>query len=155
MKNNKTLEFIKEYWILLLVIFIPVWWFAAMIVWNIWKSWTMKQVHWHMPISYELCGNTTQLKDSGEHGKLHWHDDNKVHIEWIVNTEKRDETLGGFFDSANIAFSENQIGKYKSWDICPWSGTAWKVSVEINGKQNTEFREYILNDWDKIKIIFK
>ncbi len=152
---KKIIKFLKDYWILLLIVIVPVGWFAAMIVWREAPSKTAQQVHWHMPLSYDLCWDTTQLKDSGEHWKMHGHDDNRAHIEGIVDAAKRNETLWKFFDSANITFSSTQIGKYKNWDVCPGSKKLWKVSVEINGKLNSEFRDYILNDKDEIKIIFK
>ncbi len=155
MKKNIVTKFMKDYWILFLIIFIPIWWFTVLLAVKEWPSLATKKVHWHMPLSYDLCWDTTYLKDSGKHWKIHGHDDNRAHIEGIVDATKRNETLWKFFDSANIIFSSTQIGKYKNWDVCAWSKKLWKVSVEINGKLNTEFRDYILNDKDKIKIIFK
>lgn len=153
MKKNKIIEFIKEYGVLLLIIVLPIVLITAMIIFK--DPITKKEVHWHMPISYDLCWDTTVLKDSWSHWILHWHDDEQIHIEWIIDTEKRAETLGGFFDSTNIIFSDTQIWKYKNWDKCEWSEKEWKVSVLINGKENKEYRNYILNDKDDIKIMFK
>lgn len=153
MKKNNIVEFVKDYGLLL---WITVWPIILLILMGIFSPTSTKEiVHWHMPISYNLCWDTTQLKDSWEHGTLHWHDDKQVHVEWVIDTENRNETLWWFFDTTNIAFSESQIWKYKNWDKCEWSNTPGKVSVLINGKENFEFRNYILNDKDEIKILFK
>jgi len=145
-------NFINNYWSLILIILSPIGFVILMDFLN-WPN-TKQQVHWHMPISYDLCWNTTQLKDDWQHWKIHWHNDNQAHVEWIIDTENRKETLWVFFDSANIKFSQTQIWKYKNWDKCKWSSKKWKVSVIINWKTNLEFRNYILNDKDKIKVIF-
>jgi len=155
MRKNKTIEFIKEYWILLLVIGWPVIWFIALMFINPKISSDLKQVHWHMPLSYDLCWDTTQLKDWPEHWALHWHNDGKIHMEWLVNPKKRTQTLWKFFDLDGIPFSKTKIWKYKNWDTCSGSNTPWKVSVIINWKPNFEFRDYILNDDDNIKVVFK
>ena len=155
MKKNNIIEFIKEYWILLGVIVWPLLIFIALFFVNPKISSDLKLVHWHMPLSYDLCWDTTQLKDWPEHWPLHWHDDGKIHMEWYVNPKKRTETLWKFFDADGIVFSKTQIQNYKNWDKCPWSNTPWKVSVIINWKPNFDFRDYILNDDDNIKIIFK
>jgi len=153
MKKNKFLEFIKNYWLLILIVFWPI---VIIVFMSLFSSPSTKQkVHWHMPISYNLCWDTTQLKDSWKHWKLHWHDDKQVHVEWVVDMENRNETLWAFFDAANIVFSKTQIWKYKNWDTCKWSNVLWKVSVMINWKENFEFRDYIMNDKDDIKVIFK
>ncbi len=158
---KKYINFLKEYGLLLIIALFFVMWIIWMLVGAFINPKQVKstngtqQVHWHMPISYNLCWDTSQLKDSGEHGKLHGHDDKQVHVEWFVNMDKRDETLWAFFKSANIPFSQTQIGKYKNGDTCSWSDTPWRVSVMINWQENTEFENYILNDKDTIKIIFK
>ncbi|QFR39133.1 hypothetical protein A9Q91_02765 [Candidatus Gracilibacteria bacterium 28_42_T64] len=155
MKNNKHIKFIKEYGILLLIIIGPIVGFMTLLALKGESSITAKQVHWHMPIAYDLCGNTTQLKDSGNHGILHGHDDAKIHIEGVIDTANRQETLGGFFDSANIVFSELQIAGFTNGDVCEGSNTPGKLRVEINGEENFDFRNFVLSDTDEIKIIFK
>ncbi len=154
MKKLKIIGFFRDYGILLSITIVPVFLFLGLVILKPAPMLGIKQVHWHMPISYNLCGDKSQLKDSWQHGKLHGHDDNQVHVEWIVNSQDRVETLGLFFDAANINFSETQIGKYKNGDICPNSSNPWKLSVMINGEKNTDFRNYILNDKDIIEIVF-
>ena len=152
MKKNKIIEFIKDYWVLSLIVIWPI--LLLIIMWLTSPKTDIRKVHWHSEISYDLCWDTTQLKDEWKHWKIHWHDDGKTHIEWSIDMLNRTETLWKFMDSANIPFSSTQIWKYKNWDICPWSEKPWKVSLEINWKINNEFRNFILNEWDKIKIIF-
>ena len=153
MKKNKTIEFIKDHWALILLIGWPVILFIIIMISNLSNTKTM--VHWHIPISYDLCWDTRQLQDEWKHWKLHWHNDWKIHIEGVVDLENRTETLWDFFDSAGIPFSKTQIWKYKAWDKCPWSNKPWKVSVLINWKENFEFRKHILKKDENIKIIFK
>ncbi len=153
MKNNKFIEFIKEYWLFILVIGWPMVWSFVMFFQN--SSTEKVNVHWHIPISYDLCGDTTQLKDAWKDWKIHGHNDWRIHIEWVVDLKNRTETLWDFFDSANIPFSKTQIWKYKNGDKCPWSNVPWKVSVFVNWKENNEFRDYILQKDESIKVIFK
>ena len=152
MKNNKIISFFKDYGVLSLIIVWPI--MLITIMWLTSPDTDIKRVHWHSEVSYDLCGDTTQLKDSWEHWKIHWHDDWKAHIEWSVNMLNRTETLWSFMDIAKIPFSKTQIWKYKNWDKCEGSDKAWKVTMEVNWKLNNEYRDFILNQWDKIKIIF-
>jgi len=153
MKNNKFIEFIKDYWVLSLIIIGPI--LLIIIMWITSPETDIKRVHWHSEISYDLCWDTTQLKDSWQHWKIHWHDDWKAHIEWNIDMLNRSETLWRYMDLANISFSKNMIWKYKNWDKCEWSNKSGKVSVIVNWKENYDFRNYVLNNKDKIKIIFK
>ncbi len=153
MKKNKIYNFLEEYWFLSLIIWWPIVLFIFMLIFS--PKAELKMVHWHMPISYDLCWDTRELNDEWKHWKIHWHNDWKIHIEWNVNMLNRTETLWKFMDSAKIPFSKTQIWKYKNGDNCPWSDKPWKVKVLINWKENNEFRNYVLNDKDKIKIIFK
>lgn len=158
MKNNKwTLDHIKEYWVLYLIIWLPI---ILLVLLTVFKtdrvsSNTTKNVHWHIPITYELCGDETQLKDSWNHGTLHGHDDAKIHVEGFVDSANRKETLGAFFDSANISFSENNIWSYINGNSCVWSENPWTLSVIINGIENFEYRNYMLNNKDEITVIFQ
>ena len=156
MKTKTLINFIKNHSFFIYAIILPIIFFIILIIKNpgLFNS-TKKQVHWHSPISYNLCWDTSQLKDSWQHWKVHWHDDSQAHIEWTIDTANRTETLWVFFKAANIVFSKTQIWKYKNGDKCKWSDIPWKVSVEINWKENFEFGNYILNDKDEIKILFK
>ena len=152
-EKNKIIDFIKDYWVLTLLIWWPVVLFIIIMISNI--SNTKIMVHWHIPISYDLCWDTIQLKDEWEHWKIHWHNDWRIHIEWAVDLDNRTETLWNFFDSAGINFSKTQIWKYKNGDMCPWSDKPWKLKVLINWKENNEFRDHILQKDESIKVIFK
>jgi hypothetical protein len=153
MKKNNFLQNIKDYGLLYLIIGWPIIWVILISIFS--SPSNKKQVHWHMPISYDLCWDTTELRDWPEHWSLHWHNDGKIHMEWIVDLNNNTNTLWKFFDLDWIKFSKTQIWKYKNWDKCEWSTTPWKVSVLVNWKENNQFRDYILNDEDEIKIIFK
>lgn len=154
MKLKQYIYFLKEYGLILAIFILPIVGFILMLILRA-PAGNTQQVHWHLPLSYELCWDTTQLSDSGQHGTLHGHDDNQIHVEWIVDLEKRTETLWWFFDAAKIPFSSTTIGTYTNGDTCEWSQTPWKLSVLINGKDIPDFRNYILNDEDEIKVIFQ
>ena len=156
MKNS----FFKNHWLIIFVIFLPI--LLLIIIFLLKENWTKKTVHWHMPISYDLCWNTTNLKDSWDHwdfhfidGRSHWHNDWLIHVEWVIDYENRIETLQTFFDSANIEFSENGIQKYNNTYKCNGSNKTWKLILEVNWEENNQYGNYILNDKDIIKIIFK
>ncbi|NDK09246.1 hypothetical protein GW846_00515 [Candidatus Gracilibacteria bacterium] len=152
---KKYITFIKDYGILLALVIIPIIWIILMIVFREPVSGDSKQVHWHLPLSYNLCGDTKMIPDSGQHGILHGHDDDQIHVEGIVDMENRNETLGGYFDAANITFNENQIGEYQNGTRCEGSDNPGKLSVLVNGVENTEYRNYILNENDTVEIKFQ
>ncbi len=110
-------------------------------------------VHWHLPVSYELCGDTTQLPEAENHGSTHGHNDNIIHLEGTPTKATR--LLGNFFGAAEIPFGKTQIGDYKNGDTCPDSETAGTVRLLVNDVENRAFGDYILQEGDQIKIVFR
>ncbi len=111
-------------------------------------------VHWHAPITYEICGEEVLFKEKEMHTLLHGHGDGKIHVEGIVPYEGASR-LALFFEATGIAFSRTQIGDRKNGDLCPGSTTPGKVRFYVNGKENFEFGDYVVKDADVIKVEFK
>ncbi len=118
-------------------------------------------VHWHADIELETCGKVRDdlLKidfDAGGRGThlLHTHGDGKIHIEDKVIWRKEDIALGKFFDAVGLIFSENLLLDKKNGDECS-PGKKGKVKMFVNGKENSEFRNFVMTDGDKIKLVFE
>ncbi len=118
------------------------------------KTKSTKPVHWHMPISYEFCGKPFTPVEKKEHGLVHGHDDGLAHVEGKI-TDDKSITLGVFMDTIGMPFDADKIGEFTNGDTCPNSDTPGQVQVFIDGKLNTEFRDHVFNNKEKIKIIFK
>jgi len=113
-----------------------------------------RAVHWHIPIAYNLCGNTSQLVERPNHSLIHGHSDKLVHVEGKIPSTKAIR-LGIFFDNIGMEFSRDRIGKYKNGDTCPNSNTPGQIKLFVNGKENTEFREYVLKRSNRIEVVFE
>ncbi|MBS3174431.1 hypothetical protein J4440_00960 [Candidatus Woesearchaeota archaeon] len=103
-----------------------------------------KEFHWHANINIFTCGNEIQLKcKSGFCGTMlnHHHNDQIIHMEGSVLPRKEDISLGSFFDTINIKFSETEIADKKNGDLC--NGKPGKVNLYVNGELNKEFKDYI------------
>ena len=112
-------------------------------------------IHWHMPVSLEICGKETPIvAKKQEHGLIHGHNDGQMHIEGRVRNDE-DASLGKYFDSIGVAFSNTQIDTWTNGKKCENSQTSGKVSMTVNGNKNTEFRNFIPKEGDKIVISFQ
>ena len=115
-------------------------------------------VHWHATPIISVCGEAKQipLPAPGQHlgtGLLHTHEDALIHIEGTI-TDSSQITLGVFFSSIGVKFSETEIMDKKNGDACP-NGLQGKVSMEVNSQANNEFENHIIKDGDKISIKFE
>ncbi len=102
------------------------------------------EFHWHANFEVFMCGERQEIKcGSSLCGIMltHHHNDNIIHTEGSSISKKEDVALGKFFDRIGITFSDMQIMDKKNGDLC--SGKAGRVKLVVNGKENTEFREYI------------
>lgn len=85
---------------------------------------------------------------------LHIHSapDNFIHIEGRVYSTDEIK-LGKFFDVININFNKDQIFDKKNGDLC--NNKPGKLKMLVNDIENSEFRDYIIKDKDKIVIKFE
>lgn len=114
----------------------------------------VENVHWHSPITYELCGEKVVMNEKQAHGLLHGHNDEIIHVEGALLVEKS-IPVKGFFDAIGLPFSSTQIGEYKNGDVCPNSVLPGQVSFFVNGEPNFEYENYVLRENDIFLIKFE
>lgn len=110
---------------------------------------TQFHIHPHL----EIVINGIQQKIPSEIGitngcmhPLHTHDaSGTIHVE---SPEKKDFTLADFFAVWNQPFSKNEILGYKA-------DATHEIVVTVDGRQNSEFENLILQDLQQIKIEYK
>ena len=101
-------------------------------------------IHWHPELTITVKGEQQEIpKDIGigaAHLPMHTHDDTGViHLEFQGKVRKTDITLGQFF---------------KIWgkDIRSFSVN---MKMTVNGEENTEYENYIMQDKDKIELRYE
>ncbi len=166
LRRKKELERVKRIIFIAIVIitaFVSLYILFSAIYINL-VSWTKGPVHWHADIEIGVCGEKFFLPESkGLRNKVgtesvHHHNDMRMHIEGVV-MNRHDATLGEFFDSVGVEFSESMIANMKDGDLCP-DGSVGKVRMFVNGEENFEFRDYLISPYpdvppgDRIKITF-
>ena len=144
----------KNYIWIGIVIFILIT-FAVVVGWlltNKEETYTDRQVHWHVILDIEICGEKQDIRGGKTSGTmsnqamygphlLHHHNDNTIHIEGQI-MKKEDIALGNFFDGIDIPFSKDQIMDKKNGDLCPDGNPGvWKMYV--NDRPREDFRDYI------------
>ena len=159
-------------WMIILVI-------AAGIGYMVWNSgfkysnyYVKQPFHWHASIEIEVCGeqrdlprapaSTTQLHGGpflGKSALRHTHDDNVYHTEGLRLKDKEETALGLFMDDIGVPFSETRIFEKRNGDVCENTDSAGTVQMFVNGKPNTEFRDYVVEPTPKaddqvIRIVF-
>lgn len=83
------------------------------------------------------------------HQPMHTHDANgRIHIEYPAVVREKDLRLGRFFEIWGKEFNKDCI-----LDKC--SGSEGQLKMLVNGKENSEFENYVMRDGDKIEIIFE
>lgn len=124
------------------------------------ESYTKDAVHWHAGLNVFICGEKIDVPKElpqGEHHLglplLHTHADGLIHIEGKI-WKKEDISLGAYMDAIGVPFGNDTIMGYKNDGMCN-DGKANKVRMIVNGKENNEFRNYVVNDKDKIEIRYE
>lgn len=111
-------------------------------------------LHWHANLSINIFGENQDIPPgiglAGlPHKPLHTHDrDNVIHLEFSGMVRKDDIKLGSFFEVWGKTFNQDCI-----FDKC--SGEQGQLKILVNGKENSEFANYIMRDGDKIEIVFE
>lgn len=120
--------------------------------------------HIHTYIAIKVFGEKKPLRfEHGDLARHHTHSQpNKIHWHKLVEvnpqTKKVSDSefmLGKIFDDLGIYFNRDGIFEYRNGQLNPKTGQPAQLKVLINGKENTEFREYVWQDKDKIEIIFE
>lgn len=113
-------------------------------------------LHWHPKVTVSIKGQNQEIPANlglgAVHGKIHTHDqDNKegvVHMEMQGVVTKDDTKLGNFFRIWGKDFNSSQIFDKKN-------GTEGTVKMTVNGKESTEFENYMMKDNDMIEIRYE
>lgn len=98
-------------------------------------------IHWHPHLRIVINGKEQEIPANIGigivHAPIHTHDDTgTLHLEFSGLVKKDDIKLGQFF---------------KIWGK-PFP--SFNVKMLVNGKENTEFENYLMQDKDEIEIIF-
>lgn len=111
-------------------------------------------IHRHVELSISILGQKQGIPDNigarlEGHNAIHTHEkDRIIHLEFSGLVKKDDIKLGRFFKVWRETFNKNCI-----FDKC--NGSEGQLKMFINGEQNFEFENYIMQDEDKIEIIFE
>ena len=119
--------------------------------------------HWHAYTPIMICGQETRLPiETGSLQKAHTHEEKNL-VHWhdrlpYDNTNKKIMNatplfLGSFFDEIKIPFDNDKIMDKKNGDQCP-DGKPGTLKMFVNGKPNTEFRDYLWKNYDVIVLVF-
>src|SRR3989344_6530796 len=113
-------------------------------------------LHWHPRLAVYTNGEKQEFTDSiglgAVHQKMHTHTedykDGVVHMEMSGVVAKDNTKLGNFFRIWGKEFSSSQIFEFKN------SSTS-AVKMMVNGKENSEFANYHMNDGDRIEVRYE
>lgn len=110
-------------------------------------------IHWHPQLEIYIQGEKQEIPAnlglSVGHSPIHTHEDMPIiHLEFGGIVTKDDVRLGRFFDVWGRTFNEECI-----LEFC--NGPAGEVKMFVNGKENTQFDDYIMRDKDAIQIRYE
>lgn len=113
-------------------------------------------LHWHPKLTIIIKGKKEEFPANlglgTVHQKIHTHDtdakDGVVHVEAQGVVTKEDTKLGNFFRVWGKEFNSTTILDKKS-------GPEGTVKMTVNGKENTEFENYLMKDGDNIEVSYE
>lgn len=107
-------------------------------------------VHWHPEVAIYIKGVKQEIPSGiGTMDTMHTHDSTgTIHVEKNRLVTKEDVNLATLFKILGKQFNANCL-----YDQC--NGPEGKVRLTVNGKENTEFENYVTQDKDKIEIRFE
>lgn len=110
-------------------------------------------IHWHPELSIYIKGQKQEVSANigigVNHQPIHTHDTTGVlHLEIQGRVTKDGIKLSRFFKIWSKQFNSNCI-----FDSC--NGPDGKVKMLVNGQENNEFENYLMQDKDKIEIRYE
>lgn len=134
----------------------------ALIVWGIARSpktppeeiISRNGIHWHPELSITISGEEQEIPGNigllgAAHNPIHTHDpDGVIHLEISGVVRKNDTRLSQFFKVWKKEFSSECIFEY-----C--NGPDGNMKMFVNGEENFEFENYLMQDEDKIEIRYE
>lgn len=111
-------------------------------------------IHYHPKLSITISGTPIQIENGiglgAVHKPIHTHDeaDGTLHLEFEGAVKKVDTRLGIFFDIWGKEWTEaNFMGN-------PIGGTN-TLTMKVDGKISTEYRDLLMKDGQKIELIYQ
>lgn len=110
--------------------------------------------HWHTNVEVTILGEKRTIPANlgiggGIHNSVHTHEpDNFIHLEFSGLVKKDELKLSRFFKVWREKFNSECI-----LEFC--NGEEGQVKMFVNGEENTEFENYIMQNDDKIEIKFE
>ncbi|MDP3990922.1 MAG: hypothetical protein Q8P63_01360 [Candidatus Nealsonbacteria bacterium] len=111
-------------------------------------------IHWHADLSIKILGEFQDIPagiglEKLPHKSIHTHDrDGVIHMEFSGLVKESDLRLGRFFEIWGREFNQDCI-------LNKCSGIGGKVKMMVNGEESLQFENYVMQDSDKIGIIFE
>ena len=107
-------------------------------------------MHWHPKIAITISGEEIPIPANiglaGGHNPMHTHEtDGTIHLEYEGVVREDDIRLGRFFELWGKEFNNNQIFENTNSDT-------ERVHMFVNGVENSEFENYLLQENDLIEI---
>lgn len=106
-------------------------------------------IHWHSTLKITINGEDQPIAPNiglvGVHNPMHTHDEGgEIHLEYGSAVYENDIRLSEFFKLWRKEFSETQI-----------FDTTGTVKMIVNGEENLEYENYIMQDLDSIELILE
>ena len=116
--------------------------------------------HWHAPYTYFVCGEKQPPAPTWEGVGVHTHADGIIHIHPFQQSEEGAgarltrwfEYGGGKLDGDEIRMPGSPT-TYKNGDECP-DGTIGEVQIFANGVKIHDYKRFLPNDGDRLRIVF-
>lgn len=110
-------------------------------------------IHWHPELKIKILGEYQEIPANIGigivHQPIHTHEaDGVLHIEPTGAVRENDIKLRRFFEVWGKTFNENCVFEY-----C--SGSEGQLKMFVNGQENFDFGNYLMQDRDLIEIIFE
>jgi hypothetical protein len=123
-------------------------------------------LHVHAQVDPYVCGEYLKLElEKGRLDAPHTHKErNRIHVHRNLHVDPNtgqvtaaDQqaylSLGSFMDAMEVPFTSTRLDGKSNGDACP-DGKAGTLRMWVNGQPNTQFREYIWKDGDRILLAF-
>ena len=124
------------------------------------KPYTSGPVHWHANLEVITCGVYREMPKPVGTGDahlgqplLHTHKDGLIHIEGRIYREE-DIMLGKYMNNIGVDFADDKILDYVNGNGCN-DGKQNMLRMKVNGEENFELSRYVIQDGDKIEIIYE
>lgn len=107
-------------------------------------------VHWHSKLTIFIKGQQVEIPANigagAAHQPFHTHDTTgELHLEKLGVVSKNDTKLGKFFEIWGQQFNAT----------CVLDQCGGKVVMTVNGKENTDFENYLIQDQDVIEVRYE